>query len=59
LFACSFWAGLWFDHIWLGTREAFHYQLTINVLISVGTLLAAFGLVRDRDYQHIHKGERP
>ena len=41
---------LWADPIWLGTREAFHYQLAINVLISAVTLVIAFVLVRDRDF---------
>ena len=41
---------LWADHIWLGTREAFHYQLVVNLLISAATLVVAFVLVRDRDY---------
>jgi phosphatidylserine synthase len=41
---------LWVDHIWLGTREAFHYQLAVNALVSIVTLLIAFVLVRGRDY---------
>ena len=41
---------LWIDHIWLGTREAFYYQLVVNMLISAVTLLIAFVLVRGRDY---------
>lgn len=48
---------LWVDHIWLGTREAFHYQLAVNVLISLATLLVAFVLVRDRDYLKAPKEE--
>ncbi len=48
---------LWVDHIWLGTREAFHYQLAVNGLISLATLLVAFVLVRDRDYLRIPKEE--
>ncbi len=42
---------LWIDHIWLGTREAFHYQLVVNTLISAATAIIAFVFVRDRDYQ--------
>lgn len=48
---------LWTDHIWLGTREAFHYQLVVNVLISAVTLLIAFGLVRGRDYHRYYGKE--
>ncbi len=47
---------LWVDHIWLGTREAFHYQLSVNVLISIVTLVIAFAAVRGRDY-HRYYGE--
>ncbi len=45
---------LWADHIWLGTREAFYYQLVVNILISAATLLIAFVLVRGRDYQRFY-----
>ena len=45
---------LWVDHIWLGTREAFYYQLVVNLLISAVTLLIAFVLVRGRDYQRFY-----
>jgi hypothetical protein len=45
---------LWVDRIWLGTRESFYYQLTVNLLISAATLLIAFVLVRGRDYYHYH-----
>ena len=48
---------LWTDHIWLGTREAFHYQLAVNVLVSLVTLLIAFVLVRGQDYQRFYSEE--
>jgi hypothetical protein len=48
---------LWVDQIWLGTREAFHYQLAVNVLVSLVTLLIAFGLVRGRDYHRTYQEE--
>ena len=48
---------LWVDHIWLGTREAFHYQLAVNGLISAVTLLIAFVLVRSRDYHRFYQEE--
>ena len=48
---------LWVDHIWLGTREAFHYQLVVNVLISIITLLIAFMLVRRQDYHRYYRKE--
>jgi hypothetical protein len=49
---CMFFLGwLWVDHIWLGTREAFHYQLIVNILISTATVLIAFVLVREPDYR--------
>ena len=41
---------LWFDHIKLGTREAFPSQIGVNVLITVVTLLLTFVLIRNRDY---------
>jgi hypothetical protein len=41
---------LWFDHIWLGKREAFNHQLVINILISLVTGWIVFILIRNQDY---------
>jgi len=45
-----FLAWLWFDVIWLGTREAFNYNLPVTGLISAATLLVMFALVKPYDY---------
>lgn len=45
-----FLAWLWFDVIWLGTREAFYHNLPVTCLISAATLLIMFALVKPNDY---------
>ncbi len=45
-----FLAWLWFDAIWLGTREAFYHNLPVTGLISAVTLLVMFALVKLKDY---------
>jgi hypothetical protein len=45
-----FLAWLWFDVIWLGTREAFYHNLPVTGLISAATLLVMFALVKPYDY---------
>jgi hypothetical protein len=44
---------LWFDNIWLGTREAFFNQVIITFLITLITVILIFILLKDKDY---HKG---
>jgi ABC-type Fe3+-siderophore transport system permease subunit len=44
-------AWLWFDHIWLGTREAFNNQVLVMAIISLATLLVTTLLVRKEDYE--------
>jgi hypothetical protein len=41
---------LWVDHVRLGTREAFPSQISVNILITVVTLLLILVLIRNRDY---------
>lgn len=41
---------LWFDHLWLGTREAFTSQASVLLLITVTTLIVMFIFIRKKDY---------
>ena len=44
---------LWFDNIWLGTREAFFNQVIVTLLITFITLTFIFIFIKNEDY---HKG---